>query len=90
MYTNTILASVTNFVKHLHEYDEKSITELQQISGCGVAYTARGEMGFYKLLIEFGKPMRCVIKFDLAERHRPLAANLVDYSLDYFFGKLKQ
>lgn len=87
LFANIVLATVQTFVKHLDNHNEESIQEIQGISGYGIAITGSGKFGFYKLLMQFGKPMKFVTKIDLRQRPQPSAASLVDYSLDYFFGQ---
>ena len=46
-------------------------------------------MGFFKLEMQFGKQTKVITKCGLQQRPHQYGAALVDYLLDYFFGKLK-
>ena len=75
---------------HLNEYSEAAIEEVNELTGYGIAYTGMGHIGFYKLLMKFGEQMKFVTKIELNQRPRPSAACFVDYTLDYYFGKVEQ
>lgn len=92
LFANITLASITTFVKRIqqNDYNEATFQDIEQISGYGVAYTGAGHFGFYKMHIRFGEPVKFVTKIELKERSKVSAASCVDFSLDYFFGKLKK
>ena len=92
LLANTILGVVTQFVTECQdkEYSDSFLRNLTELSGYSVAYTGMGHVGFYKLKMEFNKPMEFVAKIQPGMRSRPLSAAYVDYALDYFFGKIKQ
>lgn len=90
LFANTVLTTVDNFVSQMDAYDEAYIQGVEKVSGYGVALTGMGFVGFYKVLMKFGEPMKFITKVRLNQRPQLSAACLVDFSLDYFFGKLKQ
>ena len=56
----------------------------------GVAYTWMGSVGFYKLQIKFDEMMEFEEKIPLAQHHQPESAAIVDFTIDYFMGKISQ
>lgn len=84
-----VVASITKFIDKMHKYDEKSLVTVDRKIGYGIAYTGFGDVGFFKLEMQFGKQTKVITKCELQQRPQQYAAALVDYLLDYFFGKLK-
>ena len=67
--------------------DETFLKSMTKLSGYNVSYTGAGHVGFYKLNIEFDKPMQYVAKIQPGICDRPISAAYVDYALEYFLGK---
>ena len=89
---NTILCSVTQFARQCKEnkITSKEIKEMKELSGYCIAYTGIGYFGFYKLTMRFELGCTLTVKHLGAVRSRPVAAALVDQSLDYFFQRVSQ
>ena len=92
LYANIVLTCVSSFVQHVQNgsYSEEFILKVNKFSGYGIAYTGYGHVGFCKLSIQFGHPMKFVAKIPLQTHGRPEAASYVDFALDYFFDKIVQ
>lgn len=90
LHANTILMCVSSFLNNCNEYEEAFIRDMEKLSAYGIGYTGLGQVGFYKLEIKFGHPMKFITKLELKRRPEPSAASFVDHALDYFFGKHEQ
>ena len=90
LYANLMLGSVTEFVNRLPQYKEQDIQKVKKIVGYCIAYTGFGDVGFYKLIIEFGKRTAFITKVKLTRRLPTHAARLVDYFIQYYIRKHNQ
>ena len=89
---NTILCSVKQFVRQCKEnkITSKEIKEMKELLDYCIAYAGIGYFGFYKLTMRFELGCTLTVKHLGAVRSRPVAAALVDQSLDYFFRRVSQ
>ncbi|XP_065914961.1 uncharacterized protein [Dysidea avara] len=90
LWANMVVATVSKFVNALPSFNENSILKLDEITGYGVAYTGAGVVAFYKLELKFGKQTNIITKVKMLQRPKHYAAAIMDYILDYYFGKLAQ
>ena len=92
LWVNMLIVTVGNFIKaldplddtHESQYEKRDIFELNQLTGYGVVCSSDGMVGAYKLEMEFNKSMSFVTKLKLGFRDRPLAASLIDFTLQYY------
>lgn len=89
LIANTILCCVAQFVTECKDkvHDETFLKNMMKLSGYSVSYTGVGHVGFYKLNIEFNKPISFVAKIQPGVYDRPISAAYVDYALEYFLRK---
>ena len=92
LLANTILCCVAQFVTNCQDkgYSAEFLRTVTQLSGYSVAYTGMGHVGFYKLNMNFNKPMDFVAKIKPGVHYKPLSATYVDYAMEYFFRKIRQ
>ena len=90
LFANIVRASVVKFINSMKRFDEKSIEDVNIITGYGANYTGCGHIGFYKLEMTFNQNTTMITKLELSQRPQQYAAAIMDYILDYFFKKLNQ
>jgi len=83
LFANIMRTSITKFVNEIQDYDEAAIQKVTQITGYGIPFIGFGNIGFYKLQIEFGKQTKFITKIQLNQYPQPYAAGLIDYLLEY-------
>jgi len=54
LWANMVIACIMKFINTIPHFNERSILEVDTITGYGMAYTGTGCIGFYKLNIKFG------------------------------------
>lgn len=90
LFANIVRASIVKFINSMKRFDEKSIEDVKIITGYGASYTGFGDIGFYKLEMNFNQNTMIITKLELNRRPQQYAAAIMDFILDYFFKKLNQ
>ena len=89
---NAILCGISQFTRQCEAkmITREQIIDMKELSAYCIAYIGSGFFGFYKIVINFKMGSKLVTKHNGAVHKRPVAAALVDKSLDYFFNKFRQ
>lgn len=89
LYANMVSASVEQFVKTVTTIKRQDLVNLKRIVGYGLVYTGAGDVGLYKLILEFGEVTQFIPKLSVGRYISfPIAASRVDDLLDYVINQI--
>ena len=85
LWANMIVVVVRRFISTVESFDKTKLLNLKELNGYGMACAGDGTVGVYKLEIDMtDSKITFVTKLDIGRHQILRAAEIIDYSLDYY------